>query len=42
MGVRLKVGGDQSASDLRKLAREESDGTVVGRLLAIASALDGV
>ena len=42
MGVRLKVGGDLSASDLRKLARKEGDGKVVGRLLAIASALDGL
>ena len=42
MGVRLKVGGDLSASDLRKLARKEGDGKVVVRLLAIASALDGL
>lgn len=42
MGIRLKVGGDLSASDLRKLARKESDGKVVARLLAIASALEGL
>jgi transposase len=42
MGVRLKVGGDLSASDLRKLVRKEGDGRVVGRILAIASALDGL
>ena len=41
MGVRLEVGGDLSASDLRLLSRKESDGKVVARLLAIASALDG-
>ena len=42
MGVRLKVGSDRSASDLRKLARKEDDGKVASRLLAIASALDGL
>jgi transposase len=42
MGVRLKVGDDLSASDLRRLARKEGDGKVVVRLLAIASALDGL
>lgn len=42
MGVRLKVGGDRSALDLRKLARKEGDGKVVARMLAIASALDGL
>ena len=41
MGVRLEVGGDLSASDLRLMSRKESDGKVVARLLAIASALDG-
>ena len=42
MGVRLKVGSDRSASDLRKLARKEDDGKVASRFLAIASALDGL
>jgi transposase len=41
-GRRLDVVGDLSSSDLRKLARKEDDGKVVSRLLAIASALDGL
>jgi transposase len=41
-GRRLSVGQKLSASDLRKLARKEGDGKVVARLLAIASALDGL
>ena len=42
MGIRLKVCSDLSASELRKLARKEGDGKVVARVLAIASALDGL
>jgi transposase len=41
-GRRLEVLGELSSSDLRKLARKEDDGKVVARLLAIASALDGL
>ncbi len=42
MGARLMIGGDLSASDLRNLARKEGNGKVVARILAIASALDGL
>ena len=42
MGARLLIGGDLSASELRNLARKEGDGKVVARILAIASALDGL
>ena len=42
MGVQLTVDRGLSAIDLRKLARKEGDGKVVARLLAIASALDGL
>lgn len=42
MGSRLTVSDDLSATDLRKLARKEGAGKVVARLLAIASALDGL
>jgi transposase len=42
MGIRLKVCSDLSASDLRNLARKEGNGKVVARILAIASALDGL
>jgi transposase len=42
VGIRLKVGDDLSACELRRLARKEGDGKVVARMLAIASALDGL
>jgi len=42
MGARLTLREDIPAEDLRRLARQESDGRVACRLLAVANALDGM
>jgi putative transposase len=42
MGARLTLREDIPADDLRRLARQESDGRVACRLLGVANALDGM
>lgn len=42
MGAGLKIKGERSAVELRRLARRERDGRVAARLYAIANALDGM
>jgi transposase len=42
MGARLSIRQDIAAEELRRLARQESDGRVACRLLGVANALDGM
>jgi transposase len=42
MGARLAIRQDIPAEELRRLARQESDGRVACRLLGVANALDGM
>ena len=42
MGARLAIRQDLPAEELRRLARQESDGRVACRLLGVANALDGM
>jgi transposase len=42
MGARLAIRQDISAEELRRLARQETDGRVACRLLGVANALDGM
>ncbi len=42
MGAALAIRGDIEAAELRRLARQEQDGRVSARLLALANALDGM
>jgi transposase len=42
MGARLAIRQDIPAEDLRRLARQESNGRVACRLLGVANALDGM
>jgi len=42
MGTALDVRGDIPVCELRRLARQEADGRVASRLLAIANVLDGM
>jgi transposase len=41
MGAALKIREDRSAQELRRLARQETDGDTAARLYALAHALDG-
>jgi transposase len=42
MGARLSIRQDIPAAELRRLARQETDGRVACRLLGVANALDGM
>ena len=42
MGARLATRRDIPAEELRRLARQETDGRVACRLLGVANALDGM
>ena len=42
MGAPRSIRDDIPAEELRRLARQESDGRVACRLLALANALDGM
>ena len=42
MGARLSIRQDIPAEELRRLARQETDGRVACRLLGVANALDGM
>ena len=42
MPAPLPIRADRDAAELRRLARRERDGRVSARLLALASALDGL
>ena len=42
MGATIPIGSDIPAEELRRLARQESNGRVACRLLALANALDGM
>jgi transposase len=42
MGARLAIRQDIPAEELRRLARQETDGRVACRLLGVANALDGM
>jgi transposase len=42
MGAALPIRDDVAAEELRRLARQESDGRVACRLLGVANALDGM
>jgi transposase len=42
MGARLAIRPDIPADELRRLARQETDGRVACRLLGVANALDGM
>jgi transposase len=42
MGAPLPIRDDIPAAELRRLARQESDGRVACRLLGVANALDGM
>jgi hypothetical protein len=42
MGARLAIRGDIAAEELRRLARQETNGRIACRLLGVANALDGM